>query len=286
MLFQVDLDKGMESCLQMLPPSMCNIGPLPLGTIMCKLLNTYGHEKQYNGTIHQLFPSYGQKTGEENSKELHEFKLYVSLCAGDQRFCTPEYLSAAQDICLGITPASIPYSTTAYHLTLPSVRIESVVDLEYQLIAYMHAGKQNRIDYECRGPSDVCCATLHTLFRIGKVIKKCSNCGEFFIPKHRSDTMFCENEAPQRPGRTCREYGKAEAYRESLKKSESMSLYRNAYMSKQMLAKRNPDIQEYQQSFEKYKTLSKQWKLDVKSGVRTEEEYIAWLKTVKEKKVL
>ena len=75
-------------------------------------------------------------------------------------------------------------------------------------------------------------------------------------------------------------------HRKNLVSSEASGLYRKIYMSKQMLAKRNPDIVEYLESFEKFKSQSKQWKADVKAGTKTEEEFIEWLKSVKEKKVL
>ena len=117
-------------------------------------------------------------------------------------------------------------------------------------------------------------------------VKKCNNCNNFFIPINRSDTLYCDRISPQDPSKTCKEYGAINTYNKNLKDSLSRSLYRKIYMSKQMLAKRNPDVFEYKESFEKYKQHSKQWKADIKAGVKTEEEFIAWLKEVKEKKVL
>jgi hypothetical protein len=118
------------------------------------------------------------------------------------------------------------------------------------------------------------------------VIKKCANCGNWFVPFNRSDEIYCDNPAPQDKSKTCKKYGAEKQYQENLKNSVSMGLYRKIYMSKQMLAKRNPDISEYSDSFEKFKVQSKQWKSDIKAKIKTEEEYIEWLKLVKERKVL
>lgn len=121
-------------------------------------------------------------------------------------------------------------------------------------------------------------------------IKKCKNCGKYFVPYNRSDTIYCDRICPQDSTRTCKEYGTQKLWYEKLKNNESSRLYRNAYQAKQMLYIRNSEDAKladvYKNSFEKFKKQSKQWKSDVKTGVKTEEEYIQWLKEVKEKKVL
>ena len=117
-------------------------------------------------------------------------------------------------------------------------------------------------------------------------ISKCKNCGKYFVPEKRSDTLYCDRAAPQDGSKTCKQYGARAAWEKTLKENETIGLYRKIYMSKQMLAKRNPDRRDYSESFEKYKAQSKQWKADVKAETKTEEEFITWLKEVKEKKVL
>lgn len=134
--------------------------------------------------------------------------------------------------------------------------------------------------------SEFCTSSMYTLLQFNNIVKKCTNCGRYFVPPFRADTMYCNNPSPQDSTKTCKEYGAIKTYQENLKNNEAMGLYRKIYMSKQMLAKRNPDIQEYQDSFQKYKEQSKQWKANVKAGIKSEEEYLAWLKQVKEKKVL
>ncbi|MHB1368487.1 MAG: hypothetical protein ACYCWE_21920, partial [Eubacteriales bacterium] len=63
-----------------------------------------------------------------------------------------------------------------------------------------------------------------------------------------------------------------------------MKLCRNIYQSKQMLVKRNPDIDVYKKSFERFKDESKMWKADIKAGIKTEDAFLKWLKAIKENK--
>ena len=117
-------------------------------------------------------------------------------------------------------------------------------------------------------------------------IQKCKNCGKYFAPQNRSDTVYCDRTAPQDSKKSCKEYGARQAWEKTLKENEAIGLCRKIYMAKQMLVKRNPDISEYVAAFKEYKKQSKQWKADVRAGTKTEAEFIEWLKNVKAKKVL
>lgn len=116
-------------------------------------------------------------------------------------------------------------------------------------------------------------------------VKQCKNCGKYFIPYNRSDTLYCDNIAPQNPAKSCKEYASQELYYEKVKSNPASKLHRNIYQQKQMLAKRNPDIAEYKSDFERFKTAAKEWKNKVKKGEAAENDYLQWLKDVKEKKV-
>lgn len=125
--------------------------------------------------------------------------------------------------------------------------------------------------------------SMKKIMELGYKFKRCANCGMPFIPYGRSDAIYCDRPAPQDYTKTCKQYGAIKTYQYNLKNNEAMKLYRNIYMQKQMLSKRNPDIYSYQIDFENYKRQSKQWKSDVKSGLKTEEEYLDWLKSVRKR---
>ena len=116
-------------------------------------------------------------------------------------------------------------------------------------------------------------------------VKRCRNCQKYFIPYNRSDTMYCDEPAPQNPTKSCKEYASQELYYKKITSNPVSKLHRKIYQQKQMLAKRNPDIEAYKTDFENFKTASKEWKKKVKNSIATENEYLQWLKDVKEKKV-
>jgi len=138
--------------------------------------------------------------------------------------------------------------------------------------------------YYTRDLGDFVIIELYEILKAGYKFKSCENCGAPFIPYKRSDTLYCDRPAPQNYTKTCKEYGGRQAYQESLKTNKSMRLYRNIYMAKQMLAKRHPELKGYHEDFEKYIAQAVQWKKDVKAGLKTDDEYITWLKSVRGKR--
>lgn len=117
-------------------------------------------------------------------------------------------------------------------------------------------------------------------------IKKCQNCGKYFIPESRTDEIYCDRTSPQDDQMDCKEYGSKKLWYDRLKSDEAAKLSRNIYMAKQMLVKRNPDIAEYKKMFEFFKQERKKWEKEVKEGIKTRDEYIAWLNFMKSKKTL
>lgn len=138
------------------------------------------------------------------------------------------------------------------------------------------------ICYEVCHLIDACIVEMYELFKRGMIIKQCKNCGKYFVPA-RSDALYCDNISPQDDSKTCKEYGAYEQYKKNIKSDEIRGLYRKIYMQKQMLSKRNIDIELYKIDFEKFKTDSKKWKNDVKNGIKTDYEFLTWLKNIKKK---
>lgn len=118
------------------------------------------------------------------------------------------------------------------------------------------------------------------------IIKKCQNCGKYFVPASRSDEIYCGRVSPQDPGMTCKMYGSKRLWYDKLKEDDASKLSRNIYMAKQMLAKRNPDRPEYKEMLEFFKSERKKWKEQLKEGKKTVEEYTDWLKKMKAQKSL
>jgi hypothetical protein len=126
---------------------------------------------------------------------------------------------------------------------------------------------------------DLMLSELHYMLSNGNSIKRCKVCGKLFAAANRSDTLYCDRTSPYDNRKTCKEYGAIATYQRNLREDEARGLYRKIYMRLQMNTKRNPDIKSYLRKFEDFKKHSQKWKVDVKNGVATEQQYIEWLKT-------
>ena len=110
-------------------------------------------------------------------------------------------------------------------------------------------------------------------------IKICKNCGKYFIPENRNSSIYCNRIYKDK--KTCKEIGANIAYNEKLKKDEVNALYRKTLSAKKMLANRNPDIPMYLEKYEKWKTEANQFKQDIKSGTKTQEQFKEWIENTK-----
>ena len=110
-------------------------------------------------------------------------------------------------------------------------------------------------------------------------IKTCKNCGRYFIPENRVSSVYCNRIFEN--NKTCKEVGANNAYKEKLKKDEINLLYRKTLSAKKMLANRNPDIPMYLEKYEAWKSEANQYKKNIKSGKKTEEEFKQWLENTK-----
>lgn len=148
-------------------------------------------------------------------------------------------------------------------------------------IYYDKGGKFTNV-YTIGNIVSLICFEVSNMVQLDQVIKRCPNCLKYFVPANRADiTIYCDRTSPQDCSKTCKEYGALKQYQDSLREDEAKGLYRKLYMAKQMLKKRNPEIENYQLKFEEFKADAKQWKNDVKSGTKTQEEYLEWLKDIK-----
>lgn len=134
--------------------------------------------------------------------------------------------------------------------------------------------------------STIAMISLRELSGHGKVIRKCKNCGRYFVPDNRSDTIYCDGNSPQDATRTCKQYGSQKLWYERQRDDKLATLSRNILSAKSMLAKRNPDIPEYARSYDYFRTERKKWKSAVEEGRKTSEEYREWLLLMQSQKVI
>ena len=96
------------------------------------------------------------------------------------------------------------------------------------------------IDTHQSNDLSACYAVLEELVKTANnPIKKCQNCGMYFIPSSRLDEIYCDY--PKEKGKTCREQGAVQAYNERLKQNKALAEYRRLYQLKSMAVGRNKD---------------------------------------------
>ncbi len=124
--------------------------------------------------------------------------------------------------------------------------------------------------------SAVCYVVLEELVQMSNLpIKKCQNCGMYFIPSSRLDEIYCDY--PKENGKTCREQGAFQAYNERLKQNKALAEYRRLYQQKSMAVGRNKNNEQMKKDFEKWKKDAKDKVNKLKHGVLTEDEVYEWL---------
>lgn len=70
---------------------------------------------------------------------------------------------------------------------------------------------------------------------------KCKNCGNYFVPVGRSDSVYCGYPAPQDETKECRDVGANATRVKKMKNDVLTKEYRRLYMRLKMAVKRHPD---------------------------------------------
>ena len=106
-------------------------------------------------------------------------------------------------------------------------------------------------------------------------IKKCKNCGKYFVPDNRSDEIYCSNIYEN--GKTCKEVGHFRTQQRLMKEDDDLRIYRNVYQKLLLRTRRNPDNSQYEDEFRQFKEKNIELKEKINNGEITQEEYMEWL---------
>lgn len=136
------------------------------------------------------------------------------------------------------------------------------------------------VDYSFDSMPDMILFVLLEMIKNNCKVKICPNCGRYFVPQNRSDELYCRNISPQDENKTCQEYGKYMTYLEKSRTDEATKLYKQIYNAKANKVKRTGnDV--LKADLNAFRERAKIWRTDIKSGAASENDYIAWLKSVK-----
>lgn len=115
-------------------------------------------------------------------------------------------------------------------------------------------------------------------------IKKCKNCGYYFIPENRTDEVYCNRISPQNSNKTCKEYGAKKTYREEIKSTPIKYEHNKTSQYFRMKIKRCFDEKEKEKliiKFDKYKTDYAKKKKQYNNKKIIESDFAEWIKSQK-----
>lgn len=100
--------------------------------------------------------------------------------------------------------------------------------------------------------SSVCYAILEEISQIPNYpIKKCQNCGMYFIPSKRLNEIYCDYAKSN--GKTCIEQGAILSYNKRLQDKSAYSVYRRQYQQKFTYMNKNKEDKRIKRDFENWK---------------------------------
>lgn len=106
---------------------------------------------------------------------------------------------------------------------------------------------------------------------------KCKNCGNYFVPVGRSDSVYCGFPSPQDKTKECREVG-ANATRARKMKNDTLTQeYRRLYMRLKMAIKRHPDDEALKERFMELTEGMKARKKQKEDGTISVDGILEWL---------
>lgn len=148
-----------------------------------------------------------------------------------------------------------------------------------ELIKEMKSKKNNKYDicdikevYEIDNFYNLLFLELYWILQEKTYLKKCKNCGKYFITSN-SSVIYCDN--VYEDNKTCREIGASKVFIKNLEKDEAYNLYRKVYKRKQALAKSKGG--KYEIEYNLFKHQGKDKKNAYKLKEITKEEFMGWL---------
>lgn len=124
--------------------------------------------------------------------------------------------------------------------------------------------------------SSICYAILDELSKTPNYpIKKCQNCGMYFIPTSKVDEIYCDY--TKENSKKCRDLGAFQSYTERLKQNKAMGEYRRTYQQKFMQVRKDKENIKLANDFETWKKKAKEKINDMKKGKLTENEVYEWI---------
>lgn len=152
-------------------------------------------------------------------------------------------------------------------------------ETEKQIYEFLSKKKNEVTELALILPYDISAILYKSICSILKeevYLKVCKNCNKYFIATNNS-LNYCSNLAPNDTKKTCKEIGRRVSFQNSKNNDPILSLYYQVYSRKSMMKSRNPDIEQYANSFNKFKELGKKKLNKYKNGEISSEDFKKWI---------
>jgi len=123
----------------------------------------------------------------------------------------------------------------------------------------------------------LCYLEFMKLIKKGIFIRKCNNCKKYFINTGRADTLYCDR-IINADGKTCRDVGAMNQYREKVSNDPIMEIYQKYYKKNYARVKYKSESKKMSKTdFEKWSTQAMVMRDKAKVGEITFERFKEWL---------
>ena len=106
---------------------------------------------------------------------------------------------------------------------------------------------------------------------------KCKNCGQYFVPVGRSDSLYCGYPSPQDSSKACRDVGANAARARKMKNDVLTQEYRRLYMRFKMAIKRHPERTDLQAQLSELTEGMKLRRKQKEEGTLSADEILEWI---------
>lgn len=125
--------------------------------------------------------------------------------------------------------------------------------------------------------SNICFIVLEQIVKNNTLpIKTCKYCERYFIPAVRQDEIYCD--LPNNNGRSCREKGAKQTYKDNFKKIPALLEYRKIYQRKFMVVSRSGGNEKLQREFDNWKKVAQDKIKEFKQGNLSEDALYRWMR--------
>lgn len=111
---------------------------------------------------------------------------------------------------------------------------------------------------------------IQTMIDCGVTVKRCKNCGKYFIPTSRSDEIYCDN-LYKTSGRTCKQVG----YENKVLNNEILREYRKIYKTQNARKQRNSHIPQIAERFKAWTEFARKQLESCQNGEQSLDSMVA-----------